>query len=287
MSVNIVEQRVIQYTNNLQLLSRQMGSRLRGAVEVGNHRGKQAVAVDQIGLITPTPLTQRHGDSQYADVEHKRRWVYPIHYPSHALVDMQDELELLVSPTSKYAQAHAAGHGLAMDQEILSKSVATSVTGESAGTTEAFASSQIIVHGSAGFTFDKLNQGVRILREGMKNVMEPVICAVNARGLEDLLAETKVGSADYNTVRVLMEGKVQSFMGVQFIWTEACNILTSGSTYSAVLWAKSGIHFGLWKDIEGRIDELPGKNHTTQVSAYSTFGATRTELEKVVKIEFQ
>lgn len=288
MSVNIVNQRVIQYTNNLQLLSRQMGSRLRGAVDVGDHRGKQAVAVDQIGLISAQELNQRHGDSIYTDVDHKRRWVYPKHHATHALVDMQDEVELLVSPQSKYAQAHAAGHGLKMDQDILLAAVGTSVTGETATGTEAFdTTNNRIAHGSVGFTFDKLNQAVRILREQMKNVMEPIYCAVAARGLEDLLGETKVGSADYNTVRVLMEGKIQTFMGVTFIWTEACDINTSGSTYSSILWARSGLHLGIWKDIEGRVDELPGKNHSTQVSAYSTFGATRTEQAKVVEVQYQ
>jgi hypothetical protein len=288
MSAEITTQRSIEYTTNLQLLSQQLGSRLRGAVMVGSHRGKQAVPVDQIGTVEAYAIAGRRQNNNYADTPHRRRWVFPQRYAVHDTIDIADQVELLADPSSQYARAQTAAIGRLMDRKILLAGTGTSTTGESAGSTEAFdTTNNKIVHGSAGFTFDKLNQAVRIIREQTKDFVSGIVCAVNARGIEDLLAETKVGSADYNTVRTLVNGEVNTFMGVRFIPTEETSVLTVSTTYSALMWVPSGMHLGVWEDINGRVDVLPEMEHLTQISAYANFGATRLEQAKVVQIEFQ
>ena len=291
MSAEIVNQRSIEYTSNLRLLSQQMGSKLRGTVMVGNHRGKQAVPVDQIGTVDVYDVVGRRSNNNFADTPHRRRWVFPQRRAVHDTLDIADEVENLANPGSMYAQAQVAAMGRKMDRVILQALAGTSTTGETGTGTEAFdTTNNRIAAGGTGFTFAKLNQAVRILREQAKDMFSPVTCALGARAIEDLLDETKVGSADYNSVRVLTSGEVNTFMGVTFVPTEEASgtgsPLAVSTDYGAVLYMKSGVHLGIWEDVNGKVDVLPEMEHTTQISTYANFGATRVEQAKVVWVVY-
>jgi len=51
-----------------------------------------------------------------------------------------------------------------------------------------------------------------------------------------------------------------------------------------VAYAKSGIHLGMWNDINTQISQRADKSYATQIYVKGTFGATRTEEKKVVDI---
>lgn len=287
MSAEITTQRSIEYTTNLELLSQQLGSRLRGTVSVGNHKGKQAVPVDQVGAVDVYDVVGRRQTNTWTDTPHRRRWVFPQRRAVHDTIDIADEVELLVNPGSKYAQNFAAAMGRKVDRVLLQAMVGTSTTGETGTGSETFdTTNNQIAAGGTGLTFDKINQAVRMIRSQMKEYGEQLYMAVNARGIEDMLAETKIGSADYNVVRVLSNGEMNTFMGIKFIPTETLDILLDSTTESAVLYAKSGVHLGVWEEINGRVDVLPTMEHSTQISAYANFGATRIEQAKVIQVLF-
>ena len=60
MSTQITTAFVEQYSSNVSMLSQQMGSKLRGAVDVETVRGKNAF-FDQIGATAAVARTTRHG----------------------------------------------------------------------------------------------------------------------------------------------------------------------------------------------------------------------------------
>jgi len=287
MSAEITTQRSIEYTSNLQLLSQQLGSRLRGTVSVGMHKGKQAVPVDQIGAVDVYDVTGRRASNIFLDTPHRRRWVFPQRRAAHDTVDIADEVENLANPGSMYARAQVAAMGRKVDRTILLAATGTSTTGETATGSETFdTTNNQIAAGGTGLTFDKINQSVRMIRSQMKEYTEPLYMAVNARGIEDMLAETKIGSADYNSVRVLVNGEMNTFMGINFVPTEETSVLLSGTTEMAVLYAKSGVHLGIWEEINGKVDVRVDLEHATQISTYGNFGATRIEQAKVISILF-
>jgi hypothetical protein len=285
MSAEIVTQRSIEYTSNLQLLSQQLGSRLRGTVMTGNHRGKQAVPVDQIGAVDVYDVVGRRSQNNYVDTPHRRRWVFPQRRAVHDTVDISDEVENLANPGSMYARAQAAAMGRKIDRVILQALTGTSTTGETGTGTEAFDTTNNRFGTGSVLTFAKINQAVRILREQMKEYGEPLYCALGARSIQALLAETQFSSADYNSVRVLVNGELNTFMGINFVPTEEAAALTISADFGLLVYAKSGGHFGIWEDVNGRVDVLPELEHTTQISTYSNFGATRIEQAKVVWVQ--
>ena len=81
---------------------------------------------------------------------------------------------------------------------------------------------------------------------------------------------------------MLVDGRVRAFLGINFITIE--RIPGEADPYPLPMWAKSGMHLTVGNDITTKISEREDKSYATQVYVKGTFGATRLELGKVVKI---
>jgi hypothetical protein len=285
MSNQITVATVQQYTTNVQLLLQQRGSKLRDAVTMGSYVGKAAKAVEQIGQVTAQKRTSRHADTPLIETPHDARWVFPQDYEWADLIDDQDKLRMLIDPTSPYAINGAYAIGRGIDDEIISAFFGTSKTGENGSTDTAFdTSNQQVGADSSGLTVAKLREAKKILASNEVDLdMDPLYIAVTATQLDNLLATTQVTSSDYNSVKTLVEGRVDTFMGFKFIHCERLGV--DGSSNRRVpAWARSGMHLGMWNDINSRITERDDKSYSTQVYVKGTFGATRTEEGKIVEI---
>lgn len=285
MSFEVSTAFVQQYSTNVGLLLQQRGSKLRDYVTQGAYTGKAAKAVEQIGSVTAQVRSTRHGDTPLISTPHDARWVYPTDYEWADLIDDQDKLRMLIDPTSPYAVNGAYALGRAMDGLIINSALGTSKTGENGTTNTVFdTSNQQIAVGGAGLTVAKLREAKQILLSNEVDVdMDPLCIAVTAKQLDDLLGTTEVTSSDYNSVKALVQGSVDTFMGFKFIHTELLGV-DSSSYRRVVAWAKSGLHLGIWNDINSRITERADKSYSNQVYVKGTFGATRTEEGKVVEI---
>jgi len=285
MSIEVTTAFVQQYSTNVGLLLQQRGSKLREAVTMGSYTGKAAKAVEQIGSVTAQKRTSRHADTPLISTPHDARWVFPTDYEWADMIDDQDKLRMLIDPTSPYALNGAYALGRAVDSDIISTALGTAKTGENGTTDTAFdTTNQQIASGSVGLTVAKLRETKKILLSNEVDVeMDPLYIAVTAKQIDDLLGTTEVTSADYNTVKALAQGQVDSFMGFKFIHTELLGV-DGSSDRRIIAWAKSGLHCGMWNDINGRISERDDKSYATQVYVKGTFGSTRTEEGKVVEI---
>lgn len=133
MSNQITTAFVQQYSSNVQMLSQQMGSVLREAVDVESVVGKNAF-FDQVGKTTAQLRTSRHADTPQVDTPHSRRRVTLADYEWADLIDNADKVRLLIDPTSSYAKAAAAAMGRAMDDVIIAALGGTAYTGETGST---------------------------------------------------------------------------------------------------------------------------------------------------------
>lgn len=276
---------VQQYTTNVSLLLQQRGSKLRDCVTVGSYTGKAAKAVEQIGAVTAQARTSRHADTPLISTPHDARWVFPSDFEWADMIDDQDKLRMLIDPTSPYAMNGAYALGRAMDDIIITAALGTSLTGENGSTSTVFdTTNQRIAVAATGLTVAKLRQARRILMANEVDVaMDPLYIAVTAQQLDNLLGTTEVTSSDFNTVKTLVSGEVDTFLGFKFIQVERLGVDGSGDR-RCIAWAKSGMHLGMWNDITTKISERADKSYATQVYVKGTFGATRTEEKKVVEI---
>ncbi len=283
MSTQVTTAFVQQYSANIQMLSQQMGSLLRDKVRLESVVGKNAF-FDQVGSVTAVKRTSRHGDTPQIDTPHARRRVSLVDYEFADLIDDQDKVRMLIDPTSSYAQAAAFAMGRAMDDEIISAATGTSFTGETGSTSTALPSGQIITEASTdGLTIAKLREAKKILDLNSVDPSIPRHIIVSPKQIDDLLGTTSVTSSDFNTVKALVQGEVNAFMGFNFIVSNRLSI--ASSKRACIAFAQDGIALGVGKDVMARIDERADKGYATQVYYCASFGATRMEEEKVVKIE--
>jgi len=198
------------------------------------------------------------------------------------LIDDADKVRMLADPTSVYAKSAAAAMGRAMDDTIIAAATGSSLTGKSGSTSTAMTSSHIIAHGSADLTIAKLITAKKTLDLASVDPSIPRYIAVGPDQIEALLNTTSVTSADFNTVKALVQGEVDTFLGFKFITSTRLAVASNIRTCFA--WAEDGVKLAVGKDVMSRIDERSDKSYSTQVYYCATFGATRMEEEKVVSI---
>ena len=285
MSSQITTAFVNQFSSNVTMLSQQMGSLLRSTVDVETINGEKAF-FDQVGSAAAVQRTTRNADTPLMETPHQRRMVSLKDFEYADLVDDQDKIRMLIDPTSTYARAAAAAMGRAMDDEIIAAFNANALTGKTGATSTALPASQQIAHGSAGLTIAKLVEAKQKLDEQSVDPSIRRYIACSPKQISDLLNNTTVTSADFNTVRALATGTISEFVGFTFIVTNRLQV--DGSSNRLVYaWAQDGIKMAIGKEPTARIEERADKSYSTQVYYCSSFAATRMEEDKVVEIACQ
>ena len=282
MSVEITTAFVEQYKSNVFHLAQQKGSRLRDAVRTETVTGKSHF-FERIGSVAAQKRTSRHSDTPRMDTPHSRRKVTMDDYDWADLIDNEDKVRMLISPQSEYAMAGAWAMGRAMDDAIISAATGNAFGGVSGGTTVALPAAQKIAHGSAGLTLEKLIEAKEILDANDVDPDEPRYCVVTSKQMSNLLNITKVTSADYASVKSLVQGQIDTYLGFKFLRIERLG-LDSNSDRQVLAFTQSGIGLAVGQDVNTRISERADKNYATQVFLSMTIGATRVEDEKVVEI---
>ena len=90
-------------------------------------------------------------------------------------------------------------------------------------------------------------------------------------------------SSDFNTVKALAQGDLNTFLGFNFIVSN--RLAVASQIRDCIAFVSDGIGLAVGKDSTARIDERADKGYATQVYYSAAFGATRMEEEKVVKIQ--
>lgn len=287
----------VQYANTQSLLLQQLQSRFDGKVGTGPHKGKQASVVDQYGPATAKKRTGRFVPKTNMETATDRRWVTPEAYDVFRFIDSLDKLKTILDPQSPLMLNIAAAVRRAKDDEVIDAFFTdTAKTGEEG---ETFNSWTTFVGANAGHKIavsvgasGAVPLNVAKLRAAKKALMkaevdletEELFAVIGAEDHDALLAEAQVVSTDFNDKPVLVDGKVQRFLGINFIHSERLKL--DGSSYRRVpIYAKSGMYLGVFDDVKTGIvirEDLEGD--PVQLSATGTFGATRTEEKKIVEV---
>jgi hypothetical protein len=279
MSFEITTAFVIQYKDAVAHLLQQKGSKLRQAVMEDSYVGKSGMVVNQIGKVTAQRITDRHGDTPLISTPHDSRWVYPKDYDWADLIDNVDKLRTIVDFTSPYAMNGAYAIGRAIDDEIIRAFDETSNTGEDGDSTTSYDTNMTVDNSSDMSVTNLIEAKKNLLAKEVDIDTDRLWVAMGAEQVDALMAITQATSLDYNTRPVLVDGRITSFMGFNFIDHQGLDL--SGSDRNCPYWAQSGMHLGMWGDLNVRISERDDKRYSTQVYVSATFGATRLEEGKV------
>lgn len=307
MSSQVDVARSQQYRANVYHVAQQEESRLRGAVRVESQKGKTSY-FDRLGTVAAQLRTTRHGDTPILDTPHSRRAVTLSDYEWGDMVDDQDKIRMLIDPTSDYVKAAAAAMGRAMDDKIIAAIMGNAMSGEDGSTAVALGNTRrvqaVAAAAASNLNVQALRKAKLLLDQANVSPSIPRYCAINASALEGLLAETQITSSDYNTVKALVQGEINTFLGFKFLLTEqlvaptvaftfdtATGLYSGGgssttlaSSKSILCWAGDGVILSVGEDMKAEIAVRPDKGFNTQVYVKMSIGAVRMEEEKAVEI---
>lgn len=279
---NISEFYVKQFEDNIELGAQQVISKLRDRCVVKGGVVGKSKAFGYVDKEDSREKTSRHPDVVYDDPNNTRCTAYLSYHYKALLQDPDDSAKVLADPKSTYVTISLASLHRKMDSKILAAARGTKYTGENGTTESALPATSKVAVSTTGLTLAKLRSTLELFNDADVPEEEAKFFCIAPQQLTNLLSITELTSADYNTLKVLVPGKVVTFMGFNFIMS---NLLTKVSTTRfCMAWAQSGMGLAIGKDITGRVDEIERKHYAWSSYVSMFIGATRIQDVKVVEI---
>ena len=278
MSSLITQAFVQQYKANVIMLYQQKDSKLRGTVREEPLTG-EAHYFERLGPTEMVERLVRHQDTQYVDSQHSRRKVGIRDFTWADLVDKQDKIRLLIDPQSEYAQNAARAMHRNYDRLVIEAFTADAASGPSGATAVTFASEALFDLDVSAAAID--SDDIRTVKAAFDNAdidEDDRYALVTPDTIQQLLADTKVISSDFNTLKALQAGGLGegTWMGFKWKVSTLCPSAAGGDRY-IFFWHRSAMGIAVGADPMVRIDELPTKDYSVQVYACRTMGATRVQ----------
>jgi len=165
--------------------------------------------------------------------------------------DIFDAKEVNFDEKTELQQTIAGALGRRMDQIILdSMDAATAGTSIAASTTT-----------TVGLTLDNLIEaGTALTDKGVPSGGRHI--AISSEGLRDLLGDSNITSADYNNVKALVTGDINTFMGFTFHVIETRSeggLDLVSSVREGFAWHESAVGLAVGMDVTAKVDWVPQK----------------------------
>jgi hypothetical protein len=280
MANTITKAFVQQFQDNLIHLAQQKGSRLRGSVNEQSVTGEK-FHFERLGTVAAVAKTTRHTNTPVLDVPHSRRTATMSDYHWADLIDNEDKVRMLVTPESHYARSGANAMARAIDDLIITAATGNATDGD--GSNVALPSGQKIAHGSTGLTLAKLITIKEILDGNDVDPDDERFLVLGSKQISDLLNTTEIKSSDYNSVKALVQGDIDTFMGFKFLRSERLGL--ASTTRTCFAFTKSAMGLGIGSDVKTSIDIRYDKSLAHQVYLSFVAGATRIQDECVVQVD--
>ena len=290
----IPEHFTTEFEANWRHLAQQKMERCREFCQVDDVEGKEK-SYNQMGEVDFQQVTVRAGITRITDSPLAKRWIRPLPYDLASLFDEWDEkfLGQVKLPKSDTVTSHGYGYSRLVDRIILAAAVGTAYTGETGTTATTLPGSQAIAvnfveSGSAansGLTIGKLRQAQYIFDTAEVDEEDPRTVFYSAKQRQDLLRTTEVTSSDYNTVKALVEGRINTFLGFTFkrVNKDFLPYVAGTDVRTVVITTKQGMMF---TDAGKRsyMDIRADMSHALQIRSACAVGATRMEEDRVITI---
>jgi len=272
----------------------QLDSRLLNSITRADFTGKKKW-FNLLNDSEAQDILVRKGDTPDGEFDGSKYWLTQRPKEKVTTFDEWDKhfLGTIVLPTSDEVQAHAQAFNRAIDDVVISAFDARRYVGEDGTTPDDFPVGQSIATdyvetGSAansGLTVGKLRRA-KYLMDVSEVPDSDRYLVIGAQQEQDLLRDTAITSADFNTVKALVEGNVGTFLGFKFLKSQRLPVGTVSAVAtvrSCFAFHKSAIKFAM-SDRQTRMDILPQRRHAMQIRSTMMLGAVRSENEKVVRI---
>ncbi len=298
MPVTIDQVTAQKFASVLLVLSQQLGSKFASRVRNENVASAELAYFDTLAEDDDTAQkTGRHEGTPISEAEFGRRRVVPRPWTNKKVLDKEDLDRMLPDPRNPVAMNQVRSLGRQKDDLLIEAALGDASIGKAGGSTVAFKDDSRSINGDgtvttlgtlasvqsvADISLAKLLTMMRLFNEEDVDPDIRKYWAVTPKDIEDMLDLTEIGSIDFNTVKALQQGKMETFAGFDFFWT---NRLTSDAVTSTanrtIAWAQDGLILASIADISTRIEEAERLDFAWVLFSKMDLGAVRMEGEKV------
>lgn len=249
-----------QYTwafrDNLMLEPQQKNARLIDAVDadLGFSLKGDSFNADFMGQSTPSIIEDRFGPSPEGVVSKSRRVGFFEPFDDGKYVDDIDAAKSLSDATNPTVEAMRAGLNRYRDDKIIATMLGAAREGRTGENTVAFPAAQTIAindwtysdldpvnvpSGNSGLTISKLLLGNSML--GKSEIDGPTYVYASSAQIGQLMRDKSVRSVDFNSVKPLVSGELNTFMGFTFIRGERAPLVAG--VRSVLMWKKPAVSY--------------------------------------------
>lgn len=300
------------FKNNIYMLAQQTDSRLFGK-STNEVQASKMDFYERLAPVEAVEVTTRHGDTPILDPEHSSRACVLSDAEYGAMIDNLDKVRLLIQPENAYVSNAVSALNRRKDTIFIQAALGNSRAGEDGSTLVPLPETQkMVAVKEDGSGHGPLNNYTltNVAEKFNSSEIDPDTMkywAIAPKQLRNLLNDEKLTSADYTTVKALMNGKIDMFMGFTFIMSNRLPVTAAATDYEVAdgqvktgaagvlpagarrnfAWVEDGMvsaigtgGFGLRVDVGPRRD----KRMSTQIYAVHSVGAVRLEEIKVIEI---
>jgi hypothetical protein len=275
MSKFLTQAAVTEFDNEVKHAYQGMG-RLRNTVTVRTGVVGEAYKFTRMGSGLANQKASQ-ADVTPMDIEHSRQTANLENWNAPEYTDIFDQAEVNFDEKQELAKTIAKALSRREDQIILDAIGAITFSATPANLDEGLD----LTIAAAGLTVQQLREASTGLTDrGIENSERFVACTAGA--LNSLLGETETTSSDFNTVKALVQGEIDSFMGFKFnvIETRAEGGLPSLTNYA---YHKASIGYAVGLDMKTTIDWVAHKTSWLCNGMYKA-GAVAREAAGVVRM---
>jgi uncharacterized protein YukE len=226
-----------------------------------------------MGKGSATARTGPSADVVPMDIAHSLKEATLTDYEAPEYTDVYNQAEVNFDEVKELAQTIAGAMGRRDDQSIID-ALATTTTTVGAGT--------------QALDLATITAASKLLNK-VEAPMEGRYFVVHEGGLNDLLNDSTITSADYNSVRMLMSGQISSFMG--FEWKVIGSGRAEGglplttTVRSGFAFHKRSIGHAVGIDMKTKVDYVPHKASWLSMGMWKA-GSVAIDVEGIVEVKY-
>lgn len=307
-----------QFEQTFHLLAQTQGARLSQFMREKEYTNAEDVFYDQMAAVSEEDRDTRYGRTNYRDIKTDRRRLAVSDKVIALQIDKPDENRTLADIRNPQINQVANAWKRSKDIAGIEGALGITFSGKNGTTANPFdwTNQKVAVDvgdtASTGMNVDKLRAAKALFWGNdidIDNPMYKLHIAVTGGQLDDLLGSLQVTSSDYNSVKTLVNGDVDSFMGFTFHRSELLPFMNSAgdnanldwiedTTYgyrkaddvdstdvrACFAWAEDMVCVGTNKSYKLRAEELQEYNYNFGIFAEWGIGSMRQEEKGVVAL---
>ena len=222
------------------------------------------------------------------------RWAVPIERNDYRRINVDIDSQYVRKAAASFARRLDRIIYTALGENVTQYYKATTNTTSRSSETKALSDSQpdgtdsTIEDNSEGLTITKLMEAdQRLTNREVPDTGRYIIATANQK--RDLLNDAKIQSIDYNAVRALVNGEINTYMGFDFIWFGSKHSIITGTGSPVVRQCfachSDAITIGMEEQMFQSVDTRTDYNYLKQIYMAISIGAIRMSEEHLVRID--